>query len=55
MYHRGEKKLATQKQINFILLLYAELGQQPEDDVDALSVGEASGRIKELLAMKEGR
>jgi len=49
---RGEKPMATQKQINFILALYEKLGQEPEDDIEELSTKEAHSRIKELLAMK---
>jgi hypothetical protein len=47
--------LATEKQINFILNLYDELGQEPEDDVEQLSNIEASQRINELLEIKKDR
>lgn len=46
--------MATPKQIDFILALYEELGQVPEDDVYELNTWEASDRIKELLEIKNG-
>jgi hypothetical protein len=45
--------MATPKQIDFLRSLYEELGQEPESDIEELSVGEASERIQELLAMKK--
>jgi hypothetical protein len=47
--------MATSKQIDFLRSLYEELGQEPEDDIEELNTKEASERIRELLAMKEGQ
>lgn len=45
--------MATKKQIDFIKKLYHELGQQPEDGIEDLSVQQASDLIKELLEIKK--
>lgn len=45
--------MATPKQVNLICELYEELGQDYEvDDIEALSVSEASDLIEELIEMK---
>lgn len=45
--------MATSKQVNLICELYEELGQDYDiDDIEALSVNEASNLIEELIEMK---
>jgi len=44
--------MPTDKQLEFLRNLYADLGQPVEDDIEHLSVAVASQRVKELKAMK---
>lgn len=43
--------MATEKQIGYIKFLYRQLGQEPEDGIENLSVQEASKVIEELKEM----
>ncbi len=42
-------------QLEYIALLYEELGQEPEDDLDRLTPRQKSERIDELKALKHER
>lgn len=42
----------TDKQYDFIMDLYMEIGQEAEDDIENLSISEASNLISELLEIK---
>ncbi len=46
-------KIITDKQLKFILRLYEEIGQEPENDIENLSKTEASEVIKELLELRK--
>lgn len=45
--------MITEKQKNYILYLYEEIGMEPEEDLDNLTKQEASNLIKELIEIKE--
>lgn len=47
--------MATPKQVELIISLYEEIGQEPEDDIEELNTKETSKRIKELLAIKRSK
>ncbi len=47
--------MPTDAQLTFLRNLYADLGQEPEADIEDLSVKQASARIKELKALKDKR
>ncbi len=42
-------------QTEYIILLYRDLGQLPEDDIDRLTAKQKSERIDELKALKDKR
>lgn len=42
-------------QTDYIILLYEQLGQTPEDDIESLSAKQKSERIDELKALKDRR
>ena len=44
--------MITDRQLDFILNLYEEIGQEPEIGIENLSKTEASEVIKELLEIK---
>lgn len=44
--------MITDNQKDYILTLYAEIGQEPEIDIDNLSKSEAHKIIQELLEIK---
>lgn len=44
--------MITDSQRDYILVLYEEIGQDPEGDIDSLTRGEAHRRIQELLEIK---
>lgn len=45
--------MITDRQLDFILSLYEEIGQEPETDIDNMTKQEASKTIKELLEIKK--
>ena len=42
-------------QTDYIILLYEQLGQTPEDDIERLTAKQKSERIDELKALKDKR
>lgn len=47
--------MATPKQVELIISLYEEIGQEPEDDIEELNTKEANKRIKDLLVIKRSK
>jgi len=47
--------MAIPKQVELIISLYEEIGQEQEDDIEELNTKETSKRIKELLAIKRSK
>ena len=45
--------MITEKQKDYILYLYEEIGIEPEEDLDNLTKQQASELIQELLDIKE--
>ena len=46
-------EMITEKQKNYILYLYEEIGMEPEEDLDNLTKQQASNLIEELKQIKE--
>ena len=47
--------MATEKQVRYYQSLCRQLGQEPEDDFENLTIKEASEAITELIEMLEDR
>jgi hypothetical protein len=45
--------MITEKQKDYILYLYEEIGMEPEEDLDNLTKQQASNLIEELKQIKE--
>jgi len=47
------REIITEKQKDYILYLYEEIGMEPEEDLDNLTKQQASNLIEELKQIKE--
>jgi len=47
------REMITEKQKDYILYLYEEIGMEPEEDLDNLTKQQASNLIEELKQIKE--
>jgi len=47
------REIITEKQKDYILYLYKEIGMEPEEDLDNLTKQQASNLIEELKQIKE--
>lgn len=45
--------MITEKQKDYILYLYEEIGMEPEEDLDNLTKQQASNLIEELIEIKD--